>query len=78
MSDLYDTDILVWSEQQAALLRRAAAGERVNDVAGIYRDALEALPATLDGLPPQPVPQECPVSLDELLAAPPLPRPPAP
>lgn len=32
MSD-YDTDILLWSEQQAALLRRLAAGERVNDAA---------------------------------------------
>jgi hypothetical protein len=31
MSDLYDTDILSWSEQQAALLSRLAAGERVND-----------------------------------------------
>jgi Domain of unknown function DUF29 len=31
MSDLYDTDIVVWSERQAALLRRMAAGERVND-----------------------------------------------
>jgi Domain of unknown function DUF29 len=30
MSD-YDTDLLLWSERQAALLRRAAAGERVND-----------------------------------------------
>ena len=29
---LYETDILAWSEQQAALLRRLAAGERVNDV----------------------------------------------
>jgi hypothetical protein len=27
----YDTDILQWSEHQAALLRRLAAGERVND-----------------------------------------------
>ena len=27
----YDTDILVWSEHQAALLRRLADGERVND-----------------------------------------------
>ena len=33
MSDgLYDTDILVWSEQQADLLRRAARGERVNGI----------------------------------------------
>lgn len=31
MSNLYDTDILEWSEHQAALLRRVAAGERVND-----------------------------------------------
>ncbi len=31
MSDLYDADILEWSEQQAALLRRSAGGERLND-----------------------------------------------
>jgi hypothetical protein len=31
MSDLYDTDILTWSERQAELLRRRAAGELVND-----------------------------------------------
>jgi len=30
MSD-YDTDILIWSERQAKLLRRLADGERVND-----------------------------------------------
>ena len=30
MSD-YDTDILTWSERQAALLRRRAAGELIND-----------------------------------------------
>lgn len=30
MSD-YDTDIVHWSSQQAALLRRLAAGERLND-----------------------------------------------
>ncbi len=28
----YDNDVLEWSEHQAALLRRAAAGERVNDL----------------------------------------------
>jgi len=28
---LYETDILTWSEHQAALLRRVAAGERIND-----------------------------------------------
>jgi hypothetical protein len=31
MSDLYESDFLLWSESQAALLRRLAAGERVND-----------------------------------------------
>jgi hypothetical protein len=30
-ADLYDTDVLLWSEQQAALLRQLAAGERVNE-----------------------------------------------
>jgi hypothetical protein len=28
---LYDADILLWSEQQAELLRRVARGERIND-----------------------------------------------
>ena len=31
-NDLYDRDILAWSEREAALLRRLARGERVNDV----------------------------------------------
>jgi Domain of unknown function DUF29 len=30
--DLYDRDVLEWAEQQAALLRRIARGERVNDL----------------------------------------------
>jgi hypothetical protein len=30
MSDLYDTDIVEWSERQAALLRRLGRGERIN------------------------------------------------
>jgi hypothetical protein len=139
MSDLYETDILVWSEQQAELLRRLAHGERVNDqldwehlieevesvgseqlhaveslllqalvhmlkaqgwplardvenwradargfraqaanrfapsmrqrldLARIYRQALRAVPATMDGQPPQPLPDACPATLDELL-----------
>ena len=33
MSDLYDTDFLLWSEHQAGLLRRLAAGESVNEPA---------------------------------------------
>src|SRR4051794_29219374 len=31
MSDLYDADVLDWSERQAELLRRHAAGERLNE-----------------------------------------------
>jgi hypothetical protein len=140
MSD-YDTDILVWSEHQAELLRRRAAGELVNDaemdwpniaeeiedvgrselrscrsllrqalrnmlkaeawplsrdaptwradaidfrrqardafapsmrqkidVADLYADALAAMPETIDGQPPLPVPDVCQVTLDELLS----------
>jgi hypothetical protein len=139
MRDLYDDDILLWSERQAALLRRMATGEPLNeppdwtniieevesvgreqlhaveslllqaivhmlkaeawpmardaenwrgdargfraqarrrfvpsmrrkiDLPGIYADALKALPASLDGQPPQPVSPVCPMTLDELL-----------
>jgi Domain of unknown function DUF29 len=139
MKDLYESDILVWSEQQADLLRRLAHGERVNDqldwehlieevesvgseqlhavesllfqalvhmlkahgwplardvenwradargfraqaanrfapsmrqrldLARIYRQALRAVPATMDGQPPQPLPETCPATLDDLL-----------
>jgi hypothetical protein len=139
MSD-YDTDILTWSERQAALLRRRAAGELINeadldwsniaeeiedvgsnrlhavesllvqalrhmlkaeawplsrdaptwradaidfrrqarrrfvpsmrqkiDIVDLYADALAAMPETIDGVPPLPVPDVCPVALDELL-----------
>ena len=31
MSDLYEDDILLWSERQSDLLRRIAAGEPVNE-----------------------------------------------
>lgn len=141
MSELYDTDILAWSERQAELLRRIAAGERVNDpdldwpniveeiesvgneqlhavesllvqalvhmlkaegwplsrdtptwradavgfrgdaasrftpsmrqridLAKLYRRALRRLPETIDGQAPLPLPETCPVTLDELLA----------
>jgi hypothetical protein len=144
MSDLYEDDILLWSERQAALLRRRAAGELVNDaeldwpniaeeiedvgserlhavesllvqalrhmlkaeawplfrdapnwradaidfrqqarrrfvpsmrqkidVASLYADAVRALPETIDEVAPLPVPQTCPVTLDEMLALPP-------
>ncbi|SRR5579875_2015446 len=141
MSDLYETDILAWSERQGALLRRVAAGERVNDpdldwpniidevesvgseqlhavesflvqgllhdlkatawplardaphwrgearrfradaarrfapsmrhridLARLYRQAVRAMPDTVDGQEPSPVPAECPVTLDALLS----------
>ena len=140
MSD-YDTDILLWSEHQGALLRRRAAGELVNeadidwpniaeevesvgrsqlsavrstiiqalvhdlkiqawpqslavpgwqsdairfrqeaaeafapfmqqriDMARLFALAVRRLPATIDGQPPMPIPDSCPVTLDELLA----------
>ena len=135
----YETDILTWSEHQAALLRRLALGERVNDkidwenlveevegvgreqlhavesllfqallhmlkaqgwplsrdvenwqadargfraqarrrytpsmrqkldLAGIYTDALKALPTTLDGVGLGLLPETCPLTFDELL-----------
>jgi Domain of unknown function DUF29 len=139
MSDLYEADVLAWSERQAGLLRRLGAGEQVNDqvdwenvaeeiesvgrsqlsvvrsklvralahmlkceawplsrevphwraeavrfrqeareayapsmrqrldVARMYELALRQLPETIDDQPPLPVPEACPVTLDELL-----------
>lgn len=138
MSDLYDTDIVKWPEEQAALLRRLAGGERINgqidwenvieevesvgrsevkgvrsaiihallhdlkaeawplsrdvphwraeargrrddarddftesmrtriDITVVYKRARRLMPDTVDGRPPQPVPETCPVTLDEL------------
>ena len=135
----YDTDILTWSERQAALLRRVGAGEIINDqvdwenvaeevesvgrsqlaqvksllvqalahmlkaeawplsrevphwraealgfrgdaadiytpsmrqrieVAELYARALRRVPETIDGQEPLPLPEACPVTLDELL-----------
>ena len=140
MSDLYDADVLEWSERQADLLRRHAAGERLNeapdwpniieeiedvgrsqlsavqsllvqamahglkaqawpdsaavphwkaeargfradaarafspsmrqrlDLDRLYAEALDRLPDTIDGQPPRPLPQTCPVTLDQLLS----------
>ena len=138
---LYDADILAWSERQAALLRRRAAGELVSeaeldwpnlaeeiesvgneqvhavrslltqallhdlkaeawplspevphwraearrfridaadrftpsmrqrlDLARLYHRAMRAMPDSIDGQPPLPVPAICPVTLDELLS----------
>jgi hypothetical protein len=140
MADLYDNDILTWSERQAALLRRVAAGEAPNetpdweniveeiesvgrselhrteslliqalrhrlkimawpnspevphwneeaivfqmdaarayqpsmkqrlDLVWIYRRARHRFPTQMDGQPPLPLPEICPVTLDELLS----------
>jgi hypothetical protein len=140
MSDLYEEDILLWSERQGDLLRRLARGERVNDqidwdnvaeeiesvgrserhavgshliqamvhalkalawpqlkavshwqaemraarsdarrrfspsmrqlidMADLYSTALDRLPQEIDAQPPQPLPETCPFTLDELLA----------
>ena len=38
------------------------------DVADLYADAVRAIPETVDGVAPLPVPQDCPVTLEELLA----------
>jgi hypothetical protein len=38
------------------------------DMARLYRRALRAMPETMDGLAPLPVPEVCPVSLDKLLS----------
>ncbi len=139
MGELYDADILEWSEHQARLLRQHAAGEAGNeapdwaniieevesvgrsqlsavksllrqallhdlkceawplsrevphwrsearrfradaadsfspsmrqriDVAKLYEKALYLMPESMDGQPPLPVPDTCPVTLDELL-----------
>ena len=43
MTYLYDTDILLWSTQQADLLRRHAAGERINDAAIDWPNIIEEI-----------------------------------
>ena len=43
MSDLYDQDIVLWSEQQAELLRRHAAGERVNSADFDWANIIEEI-----------------------------------
>ena len=40
------------------------------DVAALYRRARRAMPETIDGTLPLPVPQVCPVTLEELLGDP--------
>src|SRR5665213_632788 len=58
MHDLYEADVLEWSERQAGLLRRRAAGELVNDaeldwpniaeeIESVGRDQLHAVQSLL-------------------------------
>src|SRR5690349_5589393 len=61
-------------QAEARLFRRQARRsytpgmrQKIN-IADLYADALAAMPETIDGVPPLPVPAECPVTLDELLA----------
>ena len=43
MSDLYDRDIVLWSERQADLLRRHAAGERMNEASLDWANIIEEI-----------------------------------
>ena len=52
---------------QARRKYRASMAQKL-DIPGLYADALYALPETIGGIPPLPVPATCPVTLDELLA----------
>jgi hypothetical protein len=45
MSDLYDEDFTLWTEQQATLLRRRAAGELTNDAALDWLNLAEEIEA---------------------------------
>ncbi len=50
-----------------AVNRFAPSMRRRLDLARIYRQALRAVPDTMDGQPSQPLPETCPATLDELL-----------
>jgi hypothetical protein len=57
----------VGHRQEAASRYTPSMRQRI-DLTRIYRQALRAMPETVDGAPPLPVPTVCPVSLEELLA----------
>src|ERR1700722_14659622 len=46
MNDLYDEDIVLWSEHQGELLRRRAAGELVNDAELDWPNIAEEIEST--------------------------------
>ncbi|HEY6433943.1 MAG TPA: hypothetical protein VIZ17_18335, partial [Acetobacteraceae bacterium] len=55
---------------QARRRHRPSMRQKI-DVAGLYADALKALPETMDGQPAMPTQTACPVqSIDELLSQP--------
>jgi hypothetical protein len=66
-------DVPHWrSEARVARINAADAyapsmRQKIN-VADIYAKAVRALPETMDGQPPLPVPDVCPVTLDDLLS----------
>jgi hypothetical protein len=43
MSDVYDNDIVLWSERQADLLRRHVAGDRTNNAAPDWPNIIEEI-----------------------------------
>jgi len=43
VSDLYETDILAWSEEQAERLRRVAASARLNDASPDWPNIIEEI-----------------------------------
>jgi len=45
VSELYDEDFVLWTEQQATLLRRRAAGELVNDAELDWQNIAEEIEA---------------------------------
>ena len=57
-------------DARAAFTRSMAQREEL-DIAELYRRALRRLPDMIDGVPPLPLPEACPVTLEELLAKPP-------
>lgn len=52
--------------QEAADAFTPSMRQRI-DIGRLYRQALQRIPKQMDGQPPLPFPQDCPVTLDELL-----------
>ena len=62
-----------WQKEARAFRRQVrrrfapSMAQRI-DLDGLYADALDLMPDSIDGEPPLPVPDRCPVTLDEILA----------